>query len=50
MKDMTGETCETKWCRGKYKETSIHDDWDGVLHCDKCGREVKRYRPEMEPK
>ena len=29
---------------GYYKETSIHDDWDGVLHCSKCNHEVKRYK------
>jgi hypothetical protein len=31
---------------GRYQETSIHDDWDGVLHCTnkECNHEVKRYR------
>ena len=33
---------------GRYQETSIHDDWDGVLHCTnkKCNHEVKRYRSD----
>jgi hypothetical protein len=42
-KDRDGQTCEV--CgKGYYKETSIHDDWDGVLHCSKCNHEVKRYK------
>lgn len=40
--DMTGKKC-LKCKKGKYYETSIQDDWDGVLHCDKCGHEVKRH-------
>lgn len=40
--DYTNEPC--KECGfGKYQETSIHDDWDGTLHCTKCGHEVYRY-------
>jgi hypothetical protein len=33
---------------GRYQETSIHDDWDGVLHCTnkKCNHEVKRYKSD----
>lgn len=29
--------------KGTYQETSIHDDWDGVLHCDndECRHRVK---------
>ena len=36
---------------GRYVETSIHDDWDGVLHCNnkKCNHEVKRYRSDDNP-
>lgn len=26
--------------KGKYVETSIYDDWDGKLHCSKCGSET----------
>lgn len=41
--DMTGEKCNS--CgKGKYKETSMHDDMDGVLHCSNCGDQVKRYK------
>jgi ribosomal protein L37AE/L43A len=47
-KDMTGQTCE-KCKRGKYQETSIHDDMDGVLHCTKCGTKVDRWRAYKEP-
>jgi hypothetical protein len=48
-KDRMGTTC-TKCKKGKYKETSIHDDWDGVLHCSntKCNHEVKRW-PGKDP-
>jgi len=37
---------------GVYAETSIHDDWDGLLHCTNknCNHEVKRYKSEDEPK
>ena len=43
--DRNGQTC-TMCCAGYYTETSIHDDWDGVLHCTnkKCNHEVKRYK------
>jgi len=41
--DMTGEKCE-KCKKGVYKETSIHDDADGVLHCSECNDQIKRYK------
>ena len=41
--DMTGHRCE-ECHKGRYQETSIQDDWDGVLHCPKCGHEVRRWR------
>jgi len=41
--DMTGKRC-SKCGKGKYKETSYHDDMDGVLHCTKCGQEVPRWQ------
>ena len=49
--DRDGQTC-TKCGAGHYTETSIHDDWDGLLHCTnkKCNHEVKRYKSEDEPK
>jgi hypothetical protein len=36
---------------GRYQETSIHDDWDGVLHCTnkECNYEVKRYKSDDNP-
>jgi hypothetical protein len=41
----------TKCGLGRYHETSIHDDWDGVLHCTnkKCNHEVKRYKSKDNP-
>ena len=38
----------TKCGMGRYHETSIHDDWDGVIHCTnkKCNHEVKRYKSD----
>lgn len=43
MKDMTGTKCKN--CgKGKYKETSIHDDMDGMLHCPKCGHGITRHQ------
>jgi hypothetical protein len=45
MVDLAGQTC-TKCENGTYGETSIHDDWDGVLHCSNCNHEVKRYTRE----
>jgi len=41
--DFMNKDCE-KCGEGYYKETSIHDDWDGVLHCSKCNHEVKRHK------
>jgi hypothetical protein len=43
--DNQGKTC-SKCKKGTYEETSIHDDWDGVLHCNKCNHEVKRHITE----
>ena len=40
--DMTNKSCK-KCGKGKYVETSMNDDRDGVLHCNKCGSSVKRY-------
>jgi hypothetical protein len=48
--DRRDQPC-TKCGVGVYAETSIHDDWDGVLHCTnkKCNHEVKRYKYEDNP-
>lgn len=42
--DMTGK--KHKGCGGTYKETSVQDDINGVLHCSKCGHKVDRYLKE----
>lgn len=45
--DMKGEKC--KECRkGVYKETSIYDDWDGVLHCSNCGGMTVRHHEDKK--
>lgn len=45
--DMMGKRC--MHChKGKYKETSVHDDWEGKLHCPKCGHEVVRHQEKKE--
>lgn len=36
--------CINSNCSGKYKETSIYDDWDGVLHCDRCKNKTQRWK------
>ena len=43
--DRYGQPC-TKCGVGRYQETNIHDDWDGVLHCNnkKCNYGVRRYK------
>ena len=48
--DRKGQTC-TECGIGNYQETSIYDDWDGVLHCNnkKCNHEVKRYKWKDNP-
>jgi hypothetical protein len=43
--DNKGKVC-TKCQKGKYEETSITDDQDGVLHCTSCGAKVSRYSEE----
>jgi hypothetical protein len=47
--DMTGCTC-TACKKGKYQETSQHDDMDGVLHCTNCGKQVKRWNEKKAMK
>jgi hypothetical protein len=48
--DRKGQTC-TECGIGYYDETSIHDDWDGVLHCTnkECNYEVRRYKYDDNP-
>ena len=48
--DRKGQIC-TKCGVGNYQETSINDDWDGVLHCTnkECNHEVKRYKWKDNP-
>lgn len=40
--DLSGKKCQ-KCENGIYRETSLHDDWDGTLHCGSCGHKVDRY-------
>lgn len=40
--DNKNKTCK-KCKKGTYGETSMQDDWDGVVHCDKCGHEITRH-------
>lgn len=42
-RDNKGRQCEEDSCDGTYQETSVFDDMDGVLHCERCGIEIKRY-------
>ena len=41
--DMKGKKC-TSCKKGTYQETSQMDDMDGVVHCTKCGKGVKRHQ------
>lgn len=41
--DMLGQCCQ-KCKQGTYGETSIYDDWDGVVHCSKCGHREIRHK------
>lgn len=40
--DRDGEGC-FECHHGYYKETSLQDDVQGVLHCSNCGHEIKRW-------
>ena len=39
MKDKRCKSCG----KGHYIETSHMDDWEGKLHCSKCGDETYRH-------
>ena len=39
--DMLDTKCN---CGGTFIEMYFHDDMDGVLHCDKCEKEILRYQ------
>jgi hypothetical protein len=47
--DMKGKKC-TACKKGTYQETGQHDDMDGVLHCDKCRKQVKRHQSAASKK
>ena len=47
--DMKGKKC-TSCNKGTYQETDQHDDMDGVLHCTKCNKEVKRHQSDNSKK
>ena len=41
--DMLGNNCQE--CKnGTYHETSIYDDWEGIVHCDKCAHQEIRWK------
>lgn len=42
VNDLLNTECH-KCVEGHYVETSQFDDYDGLLHCDKCNHEVKRH-------
>ena len=45
--DMVNQVC-LRCSRGVYEETSLQDDWDGVLHCSECGHEIARWQDSKE--
>jgi len=47
QEDMTGKFCQ-KCHKGKYEETSINDDRDGILHCTVCNDEIERWYPKYD--
>lgn len=47
--DMKNRPC-MKCSTGIYVERSVHDDWEGVLHCNKCSHCITRYRYTMSEK
>jgi hypothetical protein len=51
LDDLMGQIC-SKCGVGPYQETTIYDDWDGVLHCTnkQCNHEVRRYKWKAGPK
>lgn len=49
MEDNTGTKCTN--CKfGIYKETQLLDDLSGVLHCDKCNKQINRYNMSVKAK
>ena len=42
MIDNLNKICE-KCHIGRYIETGFFDDMDGLLHCERCGHQVKRH-------
>ena len=47
MKDLTGTVCI--YCElGIFKENHLLDDLKGVLHCNRCGKEIERYFKVLE--
>lgn len=43
MVDRLSTMCLVPDCRGVYTETSIYDDWDGILHCSECRSPIGRH-------
>lgn len=43
MVDRLSTPCLVPGCLGVYTETSIYDDWDGILHCSECKSPIGRH-------
>lgn len=41
--DRKGTNCIIPDCSGTYIETSLQDDWYGVVHCSVCNNTIKRH-------
>jgi len=39
-KDRKDTKCK---CGGVYEERSLMDDWDGVVTCTKCDKQIERW-------
>lgn len=47
--DNKGTKCTTKGCIGTFEETSVQDDWNGLLHCTVCGKRISRHTSDTLP-
>lgn len=47
MRDSTGDRCP-RCLEGTLRERSLHDDWEGLLTCEKCGDRTPRWTYDKE--
>lgn len=41
--DLLGKPCHE--CKqGMYQETTIYDNWEGIVHCNNCGHQEIRHK------